>query len=102
MKSRVMIGNRFAIDDFFHLSFAVAGLMGKKALGFPDLLDHTGRQYGFVGHFKEAVLDGRGTGVDHQNLHHFSLWFQVSGVRCQANINCLIGLIGLICSIGLI
>jgi hypothetical protein len=93
-----MIGNRLAVDDFFHFTLAVAGMMGKTAFGFPDLLHNTGRPYGFVGHVEEPVFDrgtetvfDRGTaGVYHQYLHvifflrikvRVSIW--VSGFRCQ-------------------
>jgi hypothetical protein len=36
-------------------------MMAKAALGFPDLLQDTGCQNGFVGHVEEPVFDGRRT-----------------------------------------
>jgi hypothetical protein len=54
--------------------------MGKPALGLADLLQNTGCQHGPGGHVEELVFDGGAAGVDHQNFHNFSLfWQKVSG-----------------------
>jgi hypothetical protein len=51
-------------------------MMGKPAFCLADLLQNTGRQHGLGGHVEELIFDRRRAGVDHQNFHNFSLFWQ--------------------------